>query len=515
MKKYLPSVDLEKLGKILEIKEAYQRGDISLEESRARIRKQVGKIRPYEIALAEQELKTIEEDECQKEDIQKMIELFDEVMDTSRPNLPLDHPIMCYYRENDEMRRLMLSIEDLVQYPIIKNQWIELYDQLAAFRTHLSRKQNQLYSILEQKGFDRPTTTMWLLDDFVRDEIRDAKKLIEEDKEEEFLAMQPTIVADVRDLLQKEESVLYPTALAMITPEEFEQMRSGDYEIGFAWIDVEGFQNADKTVNQPTTAPDGFVSELSALLAKYELGGNDTDRVFDVTTGKLSLEQINLIYKHLPVDISYVDENELVRFYSDTNHRIFPRSKNVIGRDVKNCHPRTSVHLVEEIIAKFRSGEQDSVDFWINKPGVFIYIYYVAVRDAEGRFRGVLEMMQDCSRIRELQGSRTLLTWSNDTQVVRSKEAQNHTPNDTSVTKEDSSIELSADTRLQDLLKIYPQLRKDLPSMNSAFKMLNSPLARIIIPKATIAIMSKRSGVPLDDILSTLKELIAKYKREK
>ena len=515
MKKYLPSVDLEKLSKILEIKEAYQRGDISLEEGRAQVRKQVGKIRPYEIALAEQELKTIEENECQKEDIQKMIELFDEVMDTSRPNLPLNHPIMCYYRENDEMRRLMLSIEDLVQYPIIKNQWIELYDKIAAFRTHLSRKQNQLYSILEQKGFDRPTTTMWLLDDFVRDEIRDAKKLIEEDKEEEFLAMQPTIVADVRDLLQKEESVLYPTALAMITPEEFEQMRSGDYEIGFAWIDVEGFQNADKTVTQPTTAPNGFVSELSALLAKYELGGNDTNRVFDVTTGKLSLEQINLIYKHLPVDISYVDENELVRFYSDTNHRIFPRSKNVIGRDVKNCHPRTSVHLVEEIIAKFRSGEQDSVDFWINKPGVFIYIYYVAVRDAEGRFRGVLEMMQDCSRIRELQGSRTLLTWSNDTQVVKSKEAQNCTPNDTSVTKEDSTIELSADTRLQDLLKIYPQLREDLPSMNSAFKMLNSPLARIIIPKATIAMMSKRSGVSLDDILSTLKELIAKYKREK
>lgn len=515
MKKYLPSVDLEKLRKTLEIKEAYQRGDISLEEGRARIRKQVGKIRPYEIALAEQELKTIEENECRKEDIQKMIELFDEVMDTSRPNLPPNHPIMCYYRENDEMHRLMLSIEDLVQYPVIKNQWLELYDQIEAFRTHLSRKQNQLYSILEQKGFDRPTTTMWLLDDFVRDEIRDAKKLLEEDKEEEFLAMQPTIVADVQDLLQKEESVLYPTALAMITPEEFEQMRSGDYEIGFAWIDVEGFQNTDKTETQPTTVPDGFVSELSALLGKYELGGNDADRVFDVTTGKLSLEQINLIYQHLPIDISYVDENELVRFYSDTNHRIFPRSKNVIGRDVKNCHPRTSVHLVEEIIAKFRSGEQDSVDFWINKPGVFIYIYYVAVRDAEGRFRGVLEMMQDCSRIRELQGSRTLLTWSNDTQVVKSKEAQSCTPNDTPVTKEVLTMELSANTRLQDLLKNYPQLRKDLPSMNSAFKMLNSPLARIIIPKATVAMMSERSGVPLDDILSILKELIAKYKREK
>ena len=514
MKKHLPHVDLEKLGKILEIKEAYQRGDISLEEGRTRIREQVGKIYPYEIALAEQELKTIEENECQKEDIQKMIELFDEVMDTSRPNLPLNHPIMCYYRENDEMRRLMLSIEDLVQYPIIKNQWLELYDQIAAFRTHLSRKQNQLYSILEQKGFDRPTTTMWLLDDFVRDEIRDAKKLIEEDKEEEFLAMQSTIVADVRDLLQKEESVLYPTALAMITPEEFEQMRSGDYEIGFAWIDVEEFPNTDKTEPQPTTVPDGFASELSALLGKYGLGGDDTSRVFDVTTGKLSLEQINLIYKHLPVDISYVDENELVRFYSDTDHRVFPRSKNIIGRDVKNCHPRTSVHLVEEIIAKFRSGEQDSVDFWINKPGVFIYIYYVAVRDSEGRFRGVLEMMQDCSRIRGLQGSRTLLTWSNDMQGVKPMEEKKSTPDDTPATRECSKIELSANTRLQDLFKIYPKLRQDLPSMNSAFKMLNSPLARIIVPKATIAMMSERSGISLDDILSMLKELIAKYKRE-
>ena len=108
-----------------------------MEEGRTQIREQVGKIYPYEIALAEQELKTIEENECQKEDIQKMIELFDEVMDSSRPNLPLKHPIMCYYRENDEMRRLMLSIEDLVQYPIIKNQWLELYDQITAFRTHL------------------------------------------------------------------------------------------------------------------------------------------------------------------------------------------------------------------------------------------------------------------------------------------------------------------------------------------------------------------------------------------
>ena len=100
-------------------------------------------------------------------------------------------------------------------------------------------------------------------------------------------------------------------------------------------------------------------------------------------------------------DLSYVDENELVKFYSDTPHRIFPRSANVIGREVKNCHPAKSVHVVEEIVEKFRSGEQSQAEFWINKPGLFIYVIYTAVRDENGKFRGVLEMMQDCTHIRE------------------------------------------------------------------------------------------------------------------
>ena len=85
---------------------------------------------------------------------------------------------------------------------------------------------------------------------------------------------------------------------------------------------------------------------------------DDDDRVLDVAEGKLTLEQINLLFRHLPVDISYVDENELVKFYTDTPHRVFPRSKGVIGREVRNCHPPKSVHIVEDIIEKFRTGEQ-------------------------------------------------------------------------------------------------------------------------------------------------------------
>ena len=187
-------------------------------------------------------------------------------------------------------------------------------------------------------------------------------------------------------------------------------MKSGDQEIGFAFIKV-SHEEPKATSSQSVQTPDGFAKDLQALLGKYGYNTGGSEEL-DVATGKLTLEQINLIYKHLPVDISFVDENELVKFYSDTDHRVFPRSKNVIGREVTNCHPRKSVHIVKEIVDKFRSGEQDKAEFWINKPNMFIYIVYVAVRDADGKFRGVLEMMQDCTHIRNLQGSQTLLNWS-------------------------------------------------------------------------------------------------------
>ena len=564
MQKHLPEVNMDKLRIVLDTKERYMSGDLSLDDARAILREKVKTLRPYEIALAEQELKTFEEDECRKEDIQQMMQLFQDVMDTSRPDLPPDHPIMCYIRENDAMRELLKQVEELAQYPVIKNQWLALYDELHKYRLHLSRKQNQLYSILEKKGFDRPTTTMWLLDDFIRDEISDAHRLIEQDKDEEFIKMQKMIVEDVLDLMQKEETVLYPTSLAMIRPNEFEEMKAGDREIGYAWIRV---GKAKKEQEEPTPASGtamtaGFAGELAALLGKYfSAGGTDPNGLLDVAQGQMTLEQINLVYKHLPVDLSYVDESEIVRFYSDTDHRVFPRSKNVIGRDVKNCHPRTSVHLVEEIIEKFRNGEEDEVDFWINKPGLFIYITYVAVRDEQGRFRGVLEMMQDCTRIRSLEGSRTLLSWDKSNKAAdkhnradqegsvyaspshsaphqeaphpqdshhHQAEGEDHDDNYVSCScmkkpanapaeepEEEPVTEISeynGDTRLKHLLDVYPWLKAELPQINPAFKMLSSPLARIMIPRATISMMSERSGMPIPELIAAIQARIAAHK---
>ena len=542
MRENFQNIDAKKLEIVHEIKSAYDEGKISLEEARKSLKDRVQHLAPYEIAIIEQEMVEETEDECIKEDIQAMLEVFQDVLVTKDQELPENHPISCYRRENAKMKELLLSVEDLVQYPLIKNQWLELYEELLKFKIHLSRKQNQLYPVLEKKGFTRPTTTMWTLDDFIRDEIAECYNLLLEDKEEEFIGKQAELVADVRDLMDKEENILYPTSLEMINEEEFRYMAEGDQEIGFAYISVQADKSGNSasasssasasTAGAPlsglSSAP-GFAEELAGLLGKY--GFNNKEEKLNVSTGQLTLEQINLIYQHMPVDLSYVDENELVCFYTDTKHRVFPRSKNVIGRDVKNCHPKASVHIVEEIIKKFRSGEQDKAEFWINKPDLFIYIIYYAVRDENGKFRGVLEMMQDCTHIRSLQGSQTLLTWEQQEKGDSKETSEDEDKREGSETSEDVGnkesagtlgnegnrestgsltagklTEITEDTLLKDILEADPNVKTLLFRLSDRFKALNTPLARIMMPKATVKNMSERAEVDLDTLLRELRE---------
>ena len=513
MKGYLPSMDPEKLKALFEIENAFKAGQLSADEARQQIKERVGKVSAYHVAYIEQTMTEETSDECIREDVHAIINMLGDQIDNTMPNLPADHPIMHYLKENEEMKRLLLAVEDLVQYPMIKNQWLELYDKISQYPLHYKRKQNQLYPVLERKGFTRPTTTMWTFDDMVRDEIREAERLLREDQEDAFIKQQERVLLYARDLMEKEEFILYPTSMALINEEEFEDMKSGDQEIGFAFFEVEHKTTETKTESKPDEH-ENFANDLQALLSKYGYSAGGGDKL-DVTTGKLTLEQVNFIYKHLPIDISFVDENELVCFYSDTDHRIFPRSKNVIGREVMNCHPRKSAHIVREVIDKLRSGEQDKAEFWINKPGLFIYIIYVALRDKDGKFRGVLEMMQDCTHIRALEGSQTLLTWSNgdapatneQAHGAEAEQAEEGEAEDEETTAEPIT-DITSQTRLKDLLKQYPILKSRLPELDPKFKMLNTPLGKIMMGKANVQTMSERSGIPLDKLIEGIKKLI-------
>lgn len=533
------SLDRDKLQRMLQIKQQYENGSLSADEAKSRMKNEVGKISPEEFAAAEQLLKDEDPDECRNEDVRSMLDIFEGLIQPDELGLPYGHPIDAYLREIKKMRELLRKGDELAQKPFILNPWLELMEQVIQYKVHFSRKQNQLYSALERHGFDRPSTTMWVYDDEIRDEMNTALEILRNGNvnPEFFLDAYTQMTVDLRDLMEKEEMILYPTSLKLIPENEFEEMKSGDREIGFFLIDMPDLERPSSAKEEePAEAGQaGLMDDLALLLSKY--GKNiDTapkDSILDVAEGKLTLDQINLIFRHMPVDLSYVDENDLVKFYTDTEHRVFPRSSGVIGREVRNCHPPKSLYAVEEIIEKFRSGAQSKAEFWINKPDLFIYIVYVAVRDKDGTFRGVLEMMQDCTHIRRLEGERRLLTWEEEQKLQGGgEEAPSQTARDSHYSREpenesedksnndndlnegddgEGEIIISAETKLKVLIHRYPQLRDDLPSIHPRFSMLKSPMARVMIPIATIKMMSEQAGMPPQELIDKLKELIASY----
>lgn len=529
-------INNERYRIIVSIKEDYLDGKLSLEEGNRILKEKLGTCTPDEFAYAEQSLKGVYKDEEILEKMDDLLELFDGVLVRAENEYPENHPLWAYLEEINAVEKVALEADELLkQEKFIKNPWLGVFDSLAEWRTHLSRKQNQLYPMLEDHGFDRPTRIMWTFDDAVRDAISASYALLREDKYEEFLASVPETLAKLRDLNSKELEVLLPTSYKLLSDEEFVRMSKNDHEIGYAIIQapglyvVPGINDSAAQLNGNNSAQGGavsneFLNDLAGLLSKYvgPVGGAPVgkDAVLDVATGKLTLEQINLLFRHLPVDLSYVDENELVKFYSDTPHRIFPRSANVIGREVKNCHPAKSVHIVEEIVEKFRSGEQSQAEFWINKPGLFIYVIYTAVRDENGKFRGVLEMMQDCTHIRELEGSRTLLTWDKTDFVgdggkakSLAQEAAEEVEEEPLTTDADGRFHIDAKTTLSNLIKQCPEIVDHLISLNPKFEKLKTPMVKVMAKVATIKMMAERGDFEVDDLISKIDAFINKDKK--
>ena len=529
-------INNERYRIIVSVKEDYLDGKLSLEDGNRILKEKLGTCTPDEFAYAEQSLKGVYKDEEILDRMDDLLNLFDGVLVRAENEYPENHPLWVYLEEINAVEKVALEADELLkQEKFIKNPWLGIFDSLAQWRTHLSRKQNQLYPMLEDHGFDRPTRIMWTFDDGVRDAISASYALLREDKYEEFLASVPETLEKLRDLNSKELEVLLPTSYKLLSDEEFVRMSKNDHEIGYAIINppglyvVPGINDSAAQLNANNSGQNGavsneFLNDLAGLLSKYvgPVGGAPVgkDAVLDVATGKLTLEQINLLFRHLPVDLSYVDENELVKFYSDTPHRIFPRSANVIGREVKNCHPAKSVHVVEEIVEKFRSGEQSQAEFWINKPGLFIYVIYTAVRDENGKFRGVLEMMQDCTHIRELEGSRTLLTWDKtdfvgDSSKEKSlaQEAAEEVEEEPLTVDADGRFHIDAKTTLSNLIKQSPDIVDHLISLNPKFEKLKTPMVKVMAKVATIKMIAERGDFNVDDLIGKIDAFINKNKK--
>ena len=262
------------------------------------------------------------------------------------------------------------------------------FKQLEVFVKHYTIKENVLFPAIEKAWPDyRCLQIMWS----IHDDIRAAIKLVISQLENDSVEIKPfnrcvgDIFFNMMAIKFREEHILFPAILSTIGQEELQSMNRLGFDIGYPYIQPRSIAQEEQV-----SSSDGFIN----------LG-----------TGILNAEQIKLIFNHLPVDITYVDEHDKVQYFSTPPKRIFPRTVAIIGREVKNCHPPESVYVVEKIVESFRSGEKDQASFWIKMKGEFILIQYFAVRDQSGNYKGVIEVSQEISDIKALEGEKRLLDW--------------------------------------------------------------------------------------------------------
>jgi hypothetical protein len=303
-----------------------------------------------------------------------------------------DHPVRLFFVERQFLKSVMKELNEAS--PVEEPQlFFNVFNQLCEVEKRFARKENQLFPFLEKRGWFGPSQGMWSFHDAIRDQIRSVRskfvtKAIADLKTETRLLLE-----ELDRLLSIEEMRLFPNALNLLTPEDWTEMQRGEVEIG--WM----------MPLQPRAA--------SAIPAGKGLPFPTEGRLH-LDEGWMLPEQINLLLKFLPFDLTYVDENDRVIFYNRGEVRVFPRSAAIIGREVRFCHPPKSVDTVLRIVEAFRSGEKDDAEFWIRHRGRMLHIRYFAIRDNQKRYKGVVEVSQDITEIQKLEGERRLLNWDEE-----------------------------------------------------------------------------------------------------
>ncbi len=304
------------------------------------------------------------------------VEVFKESLDVQQtPETTPGHPIHTYTKENEEAQRL---VDHLRKGPEDGNT----VEELKKIIVHYTRMQNQLFPLLEKAGITGPSTVMWAKQD-------DIRKMIGELNESNL----NELLAAIEDMIYKEANILFPMSLENLSEQDWARVRAGEEEIGYAWI-------APGKEWKPVTPAEIHQAGQESELPEIELN-----------RGSLTSKEIDLLLRHLPADISFVGVDEKVKYYSATDHRIFPRSPGVIGRSVINCHPQKSFDKVQKIMTAFKEGKKDKAVFWIQMNNRFLLISYFAVREDNGEFVGTLEVSQDVTDIRSLEGEHRLLDW--------------------------------------------------------------------------------------------------------
>ncbi len=355
------------------------------------------------------------------EEIQRLCEVHVQVFETSlekgaRPRTVEGHPIHSYMAEN------RLAVKKAKALGRAAAAWAftkaktgaeaakAALEDLSPIVVHYTRKENQLFPWLEKHGFTGPSRVMWGKHDDIRALFKEAGAALAAEDARAFRAKARTLQAAVRRMVFMEEHILFPESERRLSALDWAAIRQGEAAIGWAWIqpgaeyDAWAVFQAEGRAKAAAEAPAQAASPVAAAPGAAPEG-------IDLNTGRISAEVLDLALRNLPVDVSVIDENDKVLYYSDSPERIFPRSPGAIGRDVHNCHPQKSVAMVEKILKAFKDKTKDRAVFWIPMGERFVVIEYRALYDATGKYRGCLEVSQDAAPLRAMEGQKRLLDW--------------------------------------------------------------------------------------------------------
>ncbi|HHX54896.1 MAG TPA: DUF438 domain-containing protein [Clostridiales bacterium] len=311
------------------------------------------------------------------------------------------HPTYVLKKENRKLEKIMEKkiepyLDDLSSKKNIK-KLKSGFKKLSEIDIHYSKKENLMFPYLEKYGTTAPPQVMWGVDDEIRAAIKEVRKILKkgiEDKQD-FTDKVKDILHRVREMIFKEESILIPMLVEKLTQDEWLIIKEESGEIGFIIDNIPEWN--------PTKEAKKEVEKEIKKEAKEE-------GIVTLPSGYFKVEELTAMLNALPFDITYVDKDDTVKFFSQGKERIFARTKAIIGRDVSNCHPPSSVHVVDGIVKDFKSGKKDNEDFWIKlKDGRYAYLRYFAVRNTEGEYLGVVEVSQDIAPIQEITGEKRLV----------------------------------------------------------------------------------------------------------
>ncbi|MEI4800892.1 DUF438 domain-containing protein [Bacillus sp. FJAT-51639] len=376
----------------------------SVEEVKAQFEEAVGNITVAEISKLEQAL--MEEEGIPVEEVQRLCSVhtaifkgsIEEIHRSDKPEDQAGHPVHTFKLENKKIDKLVnfklqLHYERFEKEDSEENVYklIEDLNLLLDVDKHYSRKENLLFPYLEKYGIYGPTQVMWGIDDVIRNAIKDVKQALTNYNGDKKTVLDGVyfVIHEVTEMIFKEENILFPMALQTLTEDEWVKIAHESDEIGYCLTGPASIWKPERKAVQEQAMSEGFIR---------------------LETGILSLKQLDMMLNHLPVDITYIDQNDVVRYFSHGKERIFARTKAIIGRTVQNCHPPKSVHVVEKLLEDFKSGNKDCEDFWIKFKDKYVYIRYFAIRSEDGEYMGTLEFTQNINPIQEIQGEKRILS---------------------------------------------------------------------------------------------------------